>query len=139
MEVVFLIGRIMFASIFIASGIAHFQNRVQMGQFAESKGAPGGEQGVVASGVMILVGGVLILLGLWADVGALLIFFFLLPAAYYFHDFWNVADPQEQQAQQAQFFKNISMAGAALIILYLYWVGGEFVDISVSGPLFIEQ
>lgn len=139
MEVVFLIGRIMFAAIFIASGIAHFQNRVAMGQYAESKGAPGGEQGVVATGAMILLGGVLILLGLWADVGALLIFFFLLPAAYYMHDFWNVADPQEQQAQQAQFFKNISMAGGALIILYLYWVGGEFVDISVSGPLFIEQ
>lgn len=138
MEVIFLLGRIMFAAIFIASGMAHFQNKEAMGQFAESKGAPGGEQGVVASGAMILVGGVLVLLGLWADVGALLIFAFLLPASYYMHDFWNVTDPQEKQAQQAHFFKNVSMAGAALIILYLYWVGGEFVDLSLTGPLFVK-
>lgn len=138
MEVVFLIGRIMFALIFIASGIAHLQNREAMGQYAAAKGAPGGENGVVASGVMILVGGVLVLLGLWPDVGALLIFAFLLPAAYYMHDFWNVDDPQQQQVEQAMFFKNVSMAGGALIIIYLYWALGDFADLSVSGPLFIK-
>lgn len=138
MEVIFLIGRIMFVAVFIASGIAHFQNREAMTQYAESKGAPGGEQGVLLSGAAIILGGLLILLGLWPDVGALLIFAFLLPTAYYMHDFWNITDPQEQQGQQAQFMKNVSMAGGALIILYLYWVGGEFVDLSLTGPLFVK-
>ena len=135
MEVIFLIGRIMFSVIFIASGIAHFQNRVTMGQYAASKGVPGGEQGVVLSGAMILVGGILVLLGLWADVGALLIFLFLLPAAFYMHDFWTVEDPQQSQVEMAQFMKNVSLAGAALIVIYLYWAGGSAVDLSVSGPL----
>ncbi len=138
MEVVFLLGRIMFVAIFIASGIAHFQNREAMTQYATAKGAPGGEQGVLLSGAAIILGGLLVLFGLWADVGALLLFGFLLTTAYYMHDFWNITDPQEQQTQQAMFFKNISMAGGALIIIYLYWVGGEFVDLSVSGPLLIK-
>lgn len=138
MEVVFLIGRIMFCAIFISAGISHLQNSKAMGEYATAKGAPGGEQGVQATGAMLLIGGVLVLLGLWADVGALLLFFFLLPAAYYMHDFWNVSDPQQQQVEQAQFFKNVALAGGALIILYLYWLGGEFVDLSVSGPLFVK-
>lgn len=138
MELIFLIGRILFAAIFIASGIAHFQNSKQMGEYATAKGAPGGEAGVQATGAIIMVGGILVLLGLWADVGALLIFLFLLPAAYFMHDFWKVEDPQEAQAQQAQFFKNVSLAGAALIIIYLYWALGDSADLSVSGPLIFK-
>ena len=138
MEIVFLIGRILFATIFIASGLAHFQKRKEMGAYAESKGAPGGETGVVATGGMILVGGILVLLGLWADVGALLLVAFLIPAASYMHDFWAVEDPMEAQAQQAQFFKNIALAGGALIILYLYWALGDSADLSLTGPLFVK-
>ena len=103
-----------------------------MGEYASTKGAPGGENGVVASGAMILAGGISILLGLWADVGAILIFAFLLPAAYYMHDYWNSEDPQEKQNQQAHFFKDISLAGAALVILYLYWALGDAADLSLT-------
>lgn len=138
MEVVFLIGRILFAGIFISSGIAHFKNREAMGQYASFKGAPGGENGVVATGAMILAGGISILLGLWADVGAILIVAFLLPAAYYMHDFWKSDDQQQKQTEQAQFFKNISLAGAALVILYLYWALGDAADLSLTGPLFVK-
>jgi len=137
MEIVFLLGRILFAAIFIQSGIAHWQNRQAMGQYAEMKGAPGGETGVVVSGAVIFTGGILILLGLWADVGALLIFGFLLSAAYYMHDYWN-ADAESQAGERAHFMKDIALAGGALIIIYLYWALGEFADLSVTGPLLFK-
>lgn len=138
MDVVFLIGRILFAAIFLSSGIAHFAQREGMAAYAGMKGAPGGVAGVVASGAMILAGGISIVLGLWADVGALLILAFLVPAAYYMHAFWKVDDPQQAQVEQAQFFKNVALAGAALIILYLYWALGDDAGLSLTGPLFVK-
>ena len=138
MEIIFLLGRVLFAAIFINSGIAHLRNADSMGQYAEMKGAPGGRDGVIATGVMILVGGILILLGLWADIGALLVFAFLLSAAYYMHAFWKVDDPQERAGEQAHFMKDIALAGGALIIIYLYWALGDFADVSVSGPLLFK-
>ncbi|MBA2523780.1 MAG: DoxX family protein [Solirubrobacterales bacterium] len=138
MEVVFLAGRVLFALIFIASGLAHITKRNQMAPFAEAQGAPAPMLSVVGSGVMILVGGVLVALGLWADVGALLIVVFLIPAAFLFHAFWKIEDPMEAQGQQAHFFKNVSLIGAALIILYVYWALGDNADMSVGGPLFIK-
>ena len=138
MEVVFLIGRILFAAIFINSGIAHFKNSEAMGQYADAKGAPGGANGVIATGAMILAGGISILLGLWADVGAILIVAFLVPTSYFMHDFWKAEDPQQAQTEQAQFFKNVALAGAALVILYLYWALGDAADLSLTGPLFIK-
>ena len=31
------------------------------------------------------------------------------------HDFWNLTDPAEKQAQQVQFFKNLSLMGGLLL------------------------
>jgi len=138
MDVVFLIGRILFAAIFISSGLAHFAKREQMAPYAQAQGAPSPMFSVVGSGAMILIGGLLVLLGLWADLGALLIIAFLIPAAFLFHAFWKVEDPMEAQGQQAQFFKNIALAGAALIVIYLYSELGDDAGLSLSGPLFFD-
>jgi uncharacterized membrane protein YphA (DoxX/SURF4 family) len=48
---------------------------------AHAMGGPAPEVLVPASGLMILVGGILIALGVWADLGALLIAAFLVPTA----------------------------------------------------------
>ncbi len=70
------------------------------------------------TGLMILAGGVMIALGAWADVGALLIAAFVLPTAYFMHAFWKLDDPMMRMNQQAHFMKNMAMAGAALLIAY---------------------
>jgi uncharacterized membrane protein YphA (DoxX/SURF4 family) len=45
--------------------------------------------------------------------------FFLVPAAFKMHNYWAVADPMQKGVERAQFMKNLSMTGAALM---LYWV-----------------
>jgi putative oxidoreductase len=85
MEVVALIGRLVFAAMFINSGVNHFMERENMTAYARSQGAPAPELGVPGSGVLILVGGVLVAIGLWPDLGALLIAAFLLPVSFYMH------------------------------------------------------
>jgi putative oxidoreductase len=92
---------------------------------------------VPATGVMILVGGVLIALGLWADLGALLIAAFLLATAYWMHGYWSLEDQQQRQGQKIHFEKNLSLAGAALLIFYLFNQFGPDIGLTIGdGRLF---
>lgn len=120
MGILLLIARILFAAIFIQSGIGHIMNVDQMGGYAASKGVPASKVMVFLSGIMILLGGASILLGWWVSVGAWLIIIFLLPTAFIMHDFWTVEDPGDRQNEQIHFMKDMALAGAAFLIWYLY-------------------
>ena len=67
-------------------------------------------------GVISLVGGLSILLGYRAKIGAWLIVLFLVLVTPIMHKFWGVADPMMAQAQMINFMKNLSMLGGALLI-----------------------
>jgi len=110
------VGRALFAAIFIMAGLGHFQP--QEIAYAASAGVPLANIAVPVSGVMAIAGGLSILLGYHARIGALLIALFLVPVTFTMHAFWAVSDPMMRQVQQAMFFKNISMLGAALLILH---------------------
>jgi len=56
------------------------------------------------------------LLGVLPRWGALLILLFLIPAAFTVHKFWGISDPMMAANQAAHFWKNISLAGACLLI-----------------------
>jgi putative oxidoreductase len=118
MEAVFLIGRILFSAIFVMSGLSHLTQTGPMAQYAASKGVPAPKLGVLASGVVILAGGLSILLGYEPRIGAILIVLFLVPTALIMHGFWGVQDPMQKQVEMAMFMKNISLAGGALMIYY---------------------
>jgi uncharacterized membrane protein YphA (DoxX/SURF4 family) len=136
MDILILIGRILFSLMFIASGLGHFRNAGAMAGYAQSKGVPGAKPAVLVSGLMILLGGLMILLGVWPDLGALLIFLFLIPTALLMHDFWKQTDPMAKQTEQAQFFKNIALAGAALMLFAFFAYAGDDVGWTIAGPLF---
>ncbi|WP_329503659.1 hypothetical protein RFN58_35765 [Streptomyces iakyrus] len=57
----------------------------------------------IGSGLLILVGGLSILLGVWADLGALLLVVFLVPTAVLMHGFWKESDPQARPLEMVQF------------------------------------
>jgi uncharacterized membrane protein YphA (DoxX/SURF4 family) len=136
-DVVFLIGRILFALLFVSSGfMAHLGKGGKVGRdYARSLGAPAPDILVPLSGVAIIAGGAMIALGIWADLGALLVIGFLVSITPIMHAFWKVDDPQEQQIQSAMFFKNVALLGAALIIFYIYNQGQDL-DLSITDALF---
>ncbi len=135
MEVVEVIGRVVFALIFLDYGSTHLRQRAAMVAFAKSFNAPAPEITVPLSGAMMLLGGLAIALGVWPDVGALLIILFLLPAAFTAHAYWRESDPGMQAAQRSQFWKNISLAGAALFIFAIAIDLGDDIPASLVGPL----
>lgn len=112
------LGRILFSALFIMSGISHFQYTDAMTAAADGAGVPFPRASVLVSGAVILVGGILVLFGFAARIGAAMIAAFLLTAALTVHDFWTYADPQESAAQMAHFLKNIAIAGGALLLVY---------------------
>jgi putative oxidoreductase len=63
-----------------------------------------------------LVGGLLIFLGIWVRLGAVLLILFLIPTTLIFHHFWDLQDA-ERQIQMINFMKNVSIFGGVLFIL----------------------
>ncbi len=117
MDILLLIGRILFSAIFINSGIHHLRDSKGVGQYAESGGVPSGQAAAIITGLMILIGGLMILLGIKPAIGALLLVIFLIPTAFVMHKFWGLSDPMMAAMQQAHFMKNLALAGAALILI----------------------
>jgi putative oxidoreductase len=125
MDIIFIVGRILFALIFINSGFAHFAQREAMTGYAQFKKVPAAKLAVPLTGLMILVGGLSVVLGFWADLGALLLAAFLVVSAFMMHNFWTIDDANQKMNETVAFFKNLSMAGAALIIFAIVANGGD--------------
>lgn len=115
----FWVGRILFATLFVMSGLNHFMQLDAMTQYAESKRVPAAKLMVLLSGAVILAGGLSVLFWQYVVWGAGLLLIFLLAAAFTMHDFWAVEDEQQKQNEMSQFMKNLSLAGAALIFYVL--------------------
>ncbi len=113
-----LIGRILFSMIFVMAGMNHLVKYKDMVAYAQSRGAPQPKVTVPITGVMAVVGGVLVLLGWHRFIGAGLIAIFLLLTAVLMHSFWKETDPTAKQNEMAHFMKDLSMAGAALLIAF---------------------
>lgn len=135
MDFVFLIGRILIAVLFVMSAIGHFTAADGMAQFAASKKVPAAKLGVIGSGVIALLGGLSLILGVWIDLGALLLVLFLVPVTVMIHDFWTAVDPQIKQTEMISFNKNLALIGGALILFYLVNVT-QSVPLGLTGPLF---
>ena len=125
MDIVLIVGRILFALIFINSGFAHFAQREAMTGYAQFKKVPAAKLAVPVTGLMILLGGISVVLGFWMDLGALLLAIFLIFSAFMMHNFWTMEDATQKMNETVAFFKNLSMAGAALIILAVIANGGD--------------
>jgi putative oxidoreductase len=117
-ELALLVGRVLFGAFFLMSAFNHLTNSGMMAQYAGSQGVPAPKLAVIVTGLMLLGGGLSILLGFQPRIGALLLIAFLVPTAVIMHRFWGLADAGTAMNQRIHFWKNITLAGAALMIYY---------------------
>jgi putative oxidoreductase len=136
MDIIVLVGRILFAFLFLTTGFAHFAKRQMMAPYAASKGVPAPTLAVLGGGVLLLAGAVSVLLGIWADLGALLLVIFLVPTAVMMHSFWKETDPQARMNELTQFSKDTALAGAALMLFAFFSYVGDDLGLTITGPLF---
>jgi uncharacterized membrane protein YphA (DoxX/SURF4 family) len=128
MDLIIVIGRILFGGFFLMSGINHFTKLEAMTGYAKYKKLPAAKLGVLISGLMLVIGGITIILGYYADLGALLLAIFLVLAAVIFHNFWKETDATAKQNEMLGFMKDIALAGAALILFALVVKHGTDLD-----------
>ena len=111
---VVLVGRLLYVVIFLNSGLSNFLE--QTITYGASHGVPMAPLVVPAAGLLALAGGLSVLLGYHAKMGAWLIVVFLVPVTFTMHNFWTVTDPAMRQTQFVMFLNNVSMLGGALLI-----------------------
>jgi putative oxidoreductase len=115
----------MFAAIFLKAVPGHFQEETIA--FVSEQGIPWAGLFVPLAGFLALAGGLSVLLGWRAKLGAWMLVAFLVPVTFLMHPFWVVSDPVAAAMQEAMFFRNVSMLGGALLIT---WFG--------AGPLSMD-
>lgn len=117
MEILFLIGRILFGGFFIMNGVNHFTKSAMMASYAQSKGVPSPKLSVIVSGLFILFGGLGMVFGVYTQMAIALIVVFLLVISFKMHAFWKIEDAQMKMAEMVNFSKNLALCGAALALL----------------------
>jgi uncharacterized membrane protein YphA (DoxX/SURF4 family) len=129
----FLLGRILFGATLAFMGLNHFAEVDTMAGYAEFKGLPAPRFSVVASGLVLVLGGLGVVVGAFPVLAAGALAAFLLVSAVTMHDFWSVDDPEERQSETTSFLKNVYGAGAAVALLA---VGGTAWPYAVGLGLF---
>ena len=115
----FLLGRILFGGYFLMGAFNHFAHVGMLSGYAHSKGVPAPKLAVIVSGLLLLIGGLSVLFGLYPTIGALALLLFLLPVTFMMHAYWKVQDPQMQMGERINFMKNLALVGAALLLFVI--------------------
>jgi uncharacterized membrane protein YphA (DoxX/SURF4 family) len=113
---VFLFGRVLFSLVFAWNGQNHLLHTTPSAQYAEYKHVPSARNAVLASGALMILGSIAVVLGIWMDLAALGLAVLVVVMALFMHRYWEETDPQTIAVERAQFMKNLSLAGGALIL-----------------------
>jgi len=129
-----LAGRVVFAYFFVMAGYRHVVGGADMVGYARGVGFPFPALAPWPSGLVLLAGGLSIALGVWPDIGALLLIAFLVPAMVWFHPFWKM--PEDQQQMQSQmFFRNLTLIGACIALFAVFTGIGEGLRYALTDAL----
>ena len=121
-NLVALLGRLMLAAIFLGSAWNKIQNTDGTIAYMTQNGVPEPDILIYGAIAFLILGGLSLVVGFQARIGALLLLIFLGMTTYYFHWFFDMpstteAEQQALQAQQIQFMKNAAIFGGLLMVL----------------------
>jgi putative oxidoreductase len=111
-----LAGRILVALIFVTSGYGKIGGFSATAAYMASKGMPIAEVLLVGAIVIELLGGIMLIAGWKTRWAAAALIVFLIPATLIFHGTAGL-DAQAARGQMIHFMKNLSIAGAMLLLI----------------------
>jgi putative oxidoreductase len=112
-------GRFLITFLFLRSAFGKITGFTAVSGMMAKKGMPFAEVFLVGAIVCEIAGGLMVLLGWHARLGALLLAVFLIPATLIFHNFWAIDPSQLREAinQANHFYKNLSILGGLVFII----------------------
>ncbi|HTX16899.1 MAG TPA: DoxX family protein [Candidatus Baltobacteraceae bacterium] len=116
--IVALIGRILLSSVFIIAGINKIRGFSGEEAFVASKHLPLPVVALSIAMIIELVGGLAILVGLYTRFAAWIVFLYMIPITFLFHNFWTLQGA-ERMDMMLHFEKNAAIAGGLLILAAL--------------------
>lgn len=111
-----LAGRILLSAIFIQAGISKIFNWEATAGYMQSQGMPLVPLFLLGALGVEILGGLSVLVGFFARLGALALFLFLIPTTLIFHAFWAVPEAH-QHIQMIMFMKNLAIMGGLLMVV----------------------
>ena len=136
MSVVFLTGRLLFVYLFVESGLMNLRRKRQQVDQAAAQDVPEPGVAVPAAGLVAVVGGISVALGLYGDLGALMIAAFLVGVTPVMHAYWRESEAAKRKAQRINFMKNLGLLGGALVLFYTWNQLQGDAGLSLTDPLF---
>lgn len=115
----FLVGRILFGGYFAMNGMNHFMKSDMLVGYAKSKGVGSAKMAVSFTGILLLLGGLGILFGMYIEWAVLLLTIFLLGVTFRMHRFWNESDPEKRMQEMIHFMTNMALMGAGFMMLMI--------------------
>jgi putative oxidoreductase len=113
-DLLILVARIFIGSLFLWAGATKVVHWKGSAEYMHLKKMP--TTLLPAAILMQIVGGLSVLLGFEARVGALLLIVYMIPAAIKMHDFWNLQG-DARTTQKNMFMKDVAVLGGLLIFL----------------------
>jgi putative oxidoreductase len=110
-----LAGRILLSTIFLLSGAMKLMNWSNTANQMSEEGMVAVPLFLTLAVLFELVGGLSVLLGFRARLGALALVAFLVPVTLVFHDFWAF-EGKAMQDQMQHFMKNLTIIGGLLVV-----------------------
>jgi len=132
---ILLAGRVLFAVFFANSAYGHFKNHRMMTGYATQSGVPVPVVAGWPAGAWLAAAAVSVAAGIWADLGALMIAAFVVPAGWFLHAFWRVDDAAQRQTQRQSFLRNVAFLGAALALFAVFASIDHGLRFAVTGSL----
>jgi putative oxidoreductase len=110
-----LFARILLGVVFLASGAMKIAGFSMVVGFATAKGLPFPAVSIALAAAIEIAGAALLFLGYRARLASFVLFLYLIPTTFIFHNFW-AAHGVEAQMQLVNFLKNAAIMGGLLMV-----------------------
>jgi uncharacterized membrane protein YphA (DoxX/SURF4 family) len=136
MSAVMLIGRICFATVFVIVPLQVIRSSAMVAAAPPLRRIPLPRIAVIAVSAVAIAGAVAVILGVWPDLGALMIAAYLVPVTSVMHPYWTFADPAQVKQHRESLLLNVSILGGSLILFWALNQSQHVPAALVSTPLF---
>jgi len=118
-------GRIMIAALFLFQAFGALQRLdFHIGRL-RSRRVPAPAIVLGFGLAMMLIGGAMVLVNIYAGIGAALLFVFTVTATVLFQNFWSIKEPDRRREKRTSFMYNLAIIGGILLVMARgAWLGG---------------